>query len=585
MLRPNREFEAGGIQIAEEAVQLLRRAPASAWAAYALGMLPFSAGLIAFWVMIEVSPTAARDLPFAAVALALLFVWMQAWQARFAQHVRAVLHEMPIPPLTPRIFLRVAARQGLIQSSMLCLLPIAAVAIIPFAWLYGVAINACILEDGEESRVSSLLQRASAEARRNLYQAHLLLWLFSPFLLIMLFLISYFLLPVLKAVIGDIALYMLAPLLALLATSLIVLSPVPALLIANLLSGILAVAFLLKMFFDIPSVFTVSTWATISNSTFLAILVVLTCGLLSPFLKASYLLRCYYGESLQSGEDIRHKLRSLISIGKRTSLLVLFVSFSHLGFIATAGGEENNTAIDTDAFEQAIDQELGDAAYIWRLPAEDSALLGLRRENPVATWLESVRAQISDVVRWIFDRINAFFDRVRRFSGPMDTAGTSLSNTFYVVTVGVLLALIVGFLVRFSWRNSARVRVATPIEATQAPPNPADETVTPDALPSNDWMNMAMAYRQAGDLRLATRALFLAILAALAQRGLLRIARHKSNADYLHELHARAHAAPGAFDALRAGIRPYEAIWYGGHAATETGFESLCEIYRSVTTP
>src|SRR4029077_13777066 len=47
------------------------------------------------------------------------------------------------------------------------------------------------------------------------------------------------------------------------------------------------------------------------NSTFLAISATLTYAIVDPLIKAVYVLRCFYGESLGTGEDLKAKLKAV----------------------------------------------------------------------------------------------------------------------------------------------------------------------------------------------------------------------------------------------------------------------------------
>jgi hypothetical protein len=56
------------------------------------------------------------------------------------------------------------------------------------------------------------------------------------------------------------------------------------------------------------------------------------------------------------------------------------------------------------------------------------------------------------------------------------------------------------------------------------------------------WTRLGREFRQRGELRLALRAFYLASLSHLAAKGLVTVARFKSNRDYERELRRRGHA-------------------------------------------
>ena len=76
----------------------------------------------------------------------------------------------------------------------------------------------------------------------------------------------------------------------------------------NVCAMVLTVPQLVKMFLGIESVFSSSVLAML-NSTFFLACALITYLLVDPLLKACYVLRCFYGESLTTGADLRAELR------------------------------------------------------------------------------------------------------------------------------------------------------------------------------------------------------------------------------------------------------------------------------------
>ena len=65
---------------------------------------------------------------------------------------------------------------------------------------------------------------------------------------------------------------------------------------------------LVKILFGIESMFTRGDYSLL-NTTFFAAMFWLTYLCVDPILKAAYALRCFYGESIQSGADLRAELQ------------------------------------------------------------------------------------------------------------------------------------------------------------------------------------------------------------------------------------------------------------------------------------
>jgi hypothetical protein len=95
---------------------------------------------------------------------------------------------------------------------------------------------------------------------------------------------------------------------------------------------------------------------------------------------------------------------------------------------------------------------------------------------------------------------------------------------------------------------------------------------------------MAREQLAAGDLRLALRALYLASLAHLAERGLVKLEKFKSNRDYEREVLRRARALPEVRDAFSDNVGAFDRAWYGLHEVTRDGvsrFEQNLERIRT----
>jgi hypothetical protein len=67
------------------------------------------------------------------------------------------------------------------------------------------------------------------------------------------------------------------------------------------------------------------------------------------------------------------------------------------------------------------------------------------------------------------------------------------------------------------------------------------------------------------EFRRALRALYLSVLALLADHQRVKIARYKSNRDYARELGRRAHAEPELLAIFDWCINVFERSWYGMH--------------------
>ena len=169
----------GALELIEEAIHLLRAAPAAALASYYAGTLPFVLGLLYFWADMSRSAFAAQHLAGSALGLALLFVWMKCWQAIFVRRIRAGFGGLP--PMTAGRCGRLCIAQIALQPTGLFLIPLSLVPIFPFGWAYGFYQNVTVLADGEPEPLRRLMARASRQAALWYKQNFSLLAIFAGF--------------------------------------------------------------------------------------------------------------------------------------------------------------------------------------------------------------------------------------------------------------------------------------------------------------------------------------------------------------------------------------------------------------------
>jgi hypothetical protein len=261
--RQRRQQGRPTLDLIEEAVHLLRTAPVGALAVYYAGALPFILGLLYFWADMSRSPYARQHVVEAALGVMLLFVWMKFWQAVFARQLRAFAAGEKSPTLTARRCFRIILGQATLQPTGLFLLPLAAIPALPLAWVYAFYQNLTALGDSDASTIRELLRRSAKQARLWPQQNHFALFCLS------LFAVFVFL---------------------------------------NCCVGCGMLPHLVKMLFGAETVFSRGGLA-ILNTTFFATMVALTWLCVDPIVKAVYVLRCYYGDSIQSGADLRAELR------------------------------------------------------------------------------------------------------------------------------------------------------------------------------------------------------------------------------------------------------------------------------------
>src|ERR1041385_5013266 len=119
------------LELIEEAVHLLRAVSLAVLARYYIGTLPFVLGALYYWSDMSRSPVAHQHLAEAALAIAILFLWMKFWQAIFGGQLRATLGSAQPTPLTVKSRARIISRQSLLQATSLFLVPMALFLVVP----------------------------------------------------------------------------------------------------------------------------------------------------------------------------------------------------------------------------------------------------------------------------------------------------------------------------------------------------------------------------------------------------------------------------------------------------------------------
>jgi hypothetical protein len=104
-----------------------------------------------------------------------------------------------------------------------------------------------------------------------------------------------------------------------------------------------------------------------------------------------------------------------------------------------------------------------------------------------------------------------------------------------------------------------------------------DESVTPDQLPEDQWIEMAEKCLREQNHRLALRAFYLANLAWLGRREFIAIHPGKTNREYEGDLRRRASGFAEARGLFAENLAAFERAWYGLHQVTPEAVELFRE--------
>jgi hypothetical protein len=275
------------------------------------------------------------------------------------------------------------------------------------------------------------------------------------------------------------------------------------------------------------------------NLTTFGVAVAIVWLAVDPLLDAVYVLRCFYGESIATGTDLRAAL-------KRAVAVFLFAILS-----------VHAQTMDEKKLDHAIDQVVHQREFTWRAPRPTT--------EPTGKW-----------VGWYRSTVKLIQD-----AGGSDK-GAQVNRKAMLALMAFIIALIAAGLVVYLLRRK-RVTVVTAQAVTASPAvNLADESLTADRLPESEWLALADEWMEKGDFRLALRASYLAALNFLSARDLVSLKRWKSGLDYRRELARRARSKPELPLAFTRGVAIFEQGWYGRHVVDRAMAESLVNGFKEM---
>lgn len=541
--KPQRELSKAALELIEEATHLLRLLPLNYFASYYIGTLPFILGFLYFWADMSRNAFAHEHIVEGAFIVALLFLWMKCWHVVFTNQLRRYIAHEPNTAWTIRRILRVIIIQATIQPSGLFILPLALLAVIPFGWSYAFYQNVTAFGNGKTASTREVFKKSWYHAKLSPRQNHIMLSIMSIF--------GFFV-------------------------------------FLNLSLIIFLIPQLSNTFLGIETVFT-RAGVSMFNTSFLAVTCSIVYVLLDPLVKAIYVVRCFYGESRSTGEDLKIELKSFQparNIATLSLIAVLFIAGGITGKTAFAAdiAYEHQTqkyTISPKEMEKSIKSILNKPEYSWKMPRQTPAE---KEEEGVITsfvnkvidtisgWLTAIKNWIVKIFEWIGEKLGKLF--------KVEKKHTPLSGEWTNVLLYILIMLFISVLILTIWRvwKTKQGRKVEAIVAVESGiPDITDERLTADELPTKRWLELARTFMEEGNMRLALRALYFASLSHLSHHDLITLALFKSNRDYERELVRKAYFKPELVGAFSQNMKIFEQIWYGMHEVTSEVVERFNE--------
>jgi hypothetical protein len=538
MKQKSHQHQTSAIYLLEEAVHLLRKAPLFLLSSYTIGTLPFILGLFYFWADMSRSADAKSYHAVASLGLVLLYIWMKTWHAVFAARIKMIISGQPLPPWGVQRVWSLVATQTLIHATAFFILPLAALAAIPFGWCYAFYQNVTAEALTAFSSPGALCQKAWFQAKLWPRQNHILLSIFFLFGIVV---------------------------------------------FLNIAGAIYLLPHILKNYLGIESMFTLSG-SHVINTTFWMVTIGLTYLCMNPLVKTVYILRCFYGAALKSGDDLKTELKSLMAGRTGVVICVLVAALCAGSFIPAMATQTRH--ISPEALDRSIDEVMERREFTWRMPREGIAEDDEAPEGPIASvvaWIiDKLGKGFKAFFNWIDNLIDWLMELLPAGDRPVGSSDENWIASVRVAVIVLLIGLLLG-LVYILWRSWMRRQFAQEeviAAAVASEPDLEDEDTTADNLPANRWLELAHGLAEKGSLRLAVRAFYLATLAHLAELELITIEKYKSNQEYEMELHRRAHQIKGLLPAFSRSKDIFEYVWYGLHNINSSDLDSFAAAQK-----
>jgi len=550
--KKDRADEKGAIDIIEEATRMLRLLPAGTLGLYYAGSLPFVLAFLYFWADMSHGAFAHQYAAKAAFSLTVLYLWMKCWQAAFCIRLKADLLGQAPPAWTARRILRLIAVQTAIQPFAFVALPVASVLMLPFVRVYAYFHHASAAEV-TAADVRDVSRQAWREAGLFSAQAHIFVMIYS----------------------------LLGIVVFLNCGTIIYLAPV-----------------VLSTFLGIETDFSRASWGML-NTTLLVTTAAVTYLLTNPLARAVFVLRSFYGESLKTGADLTVELAKIKAAAKIAAAVVLLSgTFVFVGPVDAAGEHTvaspavrtAASAIAPSDLDRSIREVIAKREYSWRMPKEnippeeEKGIVGrflAAAKDTLRDWLRPVGKWMKTALNWLAERIVGWL---------MPSQAEKKAEGDWIAPLRIALTAVVAvaaaFLLFVLWRvyrSRRTVKPATALPLSSSAPDITKEETQADELPADGWIRMGDDFAARGDMRSALRAYFLAILALLARRNAIVIARYKSNREYERELYRKAHHAPELLAAFSGNMHLFEGVWYGAHEATADTIRTFRENQSRIT--
>lgn len=269
---------------------------------------------------------------------------------------------------------------------------------------------------------------------------------------------------------------------------------------------------------------------------------------------------------------------------KRKAFILLSVTVAILSAVVLCPPRALSQTSQAEEASQQLEEVMGDPLFSrWELRRARSST-GDRDAFGASSWLEPYG-------KWSGDRIEAFFDWLfnrGQNAAPLPSAsGNTSGGGAWFGSFGELLKffgwiVLLGTVLLIGWMLFSQLRGHRRTASRAVPDRQMLDTAMDqaDALiaESNVWAKHAQTLVHEDNLRLAFRAMYLALLSGLHQAGKIRYRPQRTNGAYV-----RGYRGQDDERAIFAGLTDrFGEVWYGQHVPDEAAFAQVSRKVESL---
>jgi hypothetical protein len=254
-------------------------------------------------------------------------------------------------------------------------------------------------------------------------------------------------------------------------------------------------------------------------------------------------------------------------------LALLFLLSSH------AAADPPRAKLNPEVLDQKIEEVIHEPRFSWRLPRQpekdEDAKAGFLVRF-IRQLLKSFAKGFSAFWEWLRELLRDKEDRIDARGGPPRQL---LQASLYA------LVFIVAAAAAFLFWRSPRTKTSAAETLPLAPAiDLTSAEISPALLEEDGWLALAREFLEKNEPLMALRAYYLAGLAFLGRKELVRTSAAKSNREYRTELARRSRSTPEMAPIFDRNVVIFERCWFGGRPVERQSLDEFLANLERIRT-